>query len=300
MSRVRQTGFSKLWTASGQPRVQALRMVPRPRALDYEADFLDECQKAYRNGADLDASDAHPPTNVNRMCYAAERGWCESVRWLIQHGADVDAPLGYNGMTPLHTLFFCGQGDYSIANLLLDAGASVDARNNSSWTPLLHMCFTGNVDKVKFLLSRGASIDGVRGPDGSPLIRNQYDGTTRPNDPEALARDHARDVAKTLHQGYDTGHTYYAEDRACDLAICKGASAAADLLADVRAAGGWAAYVAAPREQLLALRRELPTLRREPPRASAHLERLFLDPRVPDDVFTHVFAFWRSERDSDA
>ena len=164
-------------------------------------------------------------------------------------------------------------------------------------TPLLSVLFIGNVEKVKFLLSRGASIDA---PEGWPLIRNPFVETTRPNDPEAFARDRVRDVAKTLHQGYDTGHSYDAENRAEDLAMCKGASAAAALLADVRAAGGWAAYVAAPREQLLALRRELPTLRREPPRANAHLERLFLDPRVPDDVFTHVFTFWRSERDSDA
>ena len=35
----------------------------------------------------------------------------------------------------------------------------------------------------------------------------------------------------------------------------------ADFLAAVRAAGGWAAYVQAPRTQLLALRRELPALR---------------------------------------
>ena len=74
----------------------------------------------------------------------------------------------------------------------------------------------------------------------------------------------------------------------------------ADLLAAVRAAGGWLPYVDAPRKELLALRQRLPALRdrgRAAPSSSvrAH-ERLFLD--TPDDVFTSVLAFWRSDRDS--
>ncbi|KAH8056523.1 hypothetical protein JL722_7359 [Aureococcus anophagefferens] len=77
----------------------------------------------------------------------------------------------------------------------------------------------------------------------------------------------------------------------------RGNEDAADLLAAVGTAGGWAAYVSAPRIELLEFRRRLPTLRREPPSAPAPLERLFADPKVPDDVFTHVFSFWRSSRD---
>jgi ankyrin repeat protein len=68
----------------------------------------------------------------------------------------------------------------------------------------------------------------------------------------------------------------------------------ATLLADVRAAGGWAAYVAAPRKELLKLRRELPTQPHASPQA-----QLFLDPRIPDDVFMYVLQFWRCARDSE-
>ncbi|KAH8044597.1 hypothetical protein JL721_12808 [Aureococcus anophagefferens] len=70
-------------------------------------------------------------------------------------------------------------------------------------------------------------------------------------------------------------------------------------LADVRAAGGWAAYVAAPRSQLLALRRELPTLResgRVSPSSVRLYERLFSE--VPEEIFIHAVEFWRSERDA--
>ena len=70
-----------------------------------------------------------------------------------------------------------------------------------------------------------------------------------------------------------------------------------DLLADVRAAGGWPAYVAAPRAELLELRAELLKLRRGPSAVRAH-ERLFLDRSIPDDVVADVLAFWRSDRDA--
>ena len=73
----------------------------------------------------------------------------------------------------------------------------------------------------------------------------------------------------------------------------------ADLLAAVREAGGWQAYVDAPRAELLALRRELPSLRergRATPSSNVPLhERLFV--KVPEDVFKHTIAFWRNDRD---
>ena len=73
-------------------------------------------------------------------------------------------------------------------------------------------------------------------------------------------------------------------------------------LVKVRAAGGWAGYVAAPRRQLLVLRRALPALRergRASPSSVLVHEALFLRDDVPDDVFSLVLKFWRSERDYD-
>jgi hypothetical protein len=73
---------------------------------------------------------------------------------------------------------------------------------------------------------------------------------------------------------------------------------AAALLAGVHAAGGWQPYVDAPRKELLEFRQALPSLRRGPSSSvPAHLERLFCDKKVPEDVFKHVLAFWRSARD---
>ena len=72
-----------------------------------------------------------------------------------------------------------------------------------------------------------------------------------------------------------------------------------DLLAAVREAGGWKAYVDAPRLELLALRRELPSLRERglatPASGEPLHERLFV--KAPEDVFQHTIAYWRTPRD---
>ena len=72
-----------------------------------------------------------------------------------------------------------------------------------------------------------------------------------------------------------------------------------DSRAAVRAAGGWLPWLNAPRKELLALRHRLPALRecgRAEPLSKVPLhERLFL--KTPDDAFSHVLTFWRSDRD---
>ena len=85
-------------------------------------------------------------------------------------------------------------------------------------------------------------------------------------------------------------------------------TATADVLAAVRAAGGWPAYARAPRVQLLMLR-----ILCEQGRAVAPpglLERLFpheterraslrsARAALPRDPFCHIVQFWRSDRDS--
>ena len=111
----------------------------------------------------------------------------------------------------------------------------------------------------KLLLSRGASLD-------ARCAHSGQDHSGR--DPEACARS-------------------------------RGQTTTADLLATVRAAGGWLPYVDAPRKELLALRQRLPALRergRASMSSSVRLhERLFLG--TPDDIFRNVLTFWRSDRD---
>jgi hypothetical protein len=64
---------------------------------------------------------------------------------------------------------------------------------------------------------------------------------------------------------------------------------------EVGKAGGWRAWAAAPAE-LLALRRELPSLveRGRATRSSAGLyDTLLRNRRLPDVAFAHILAYWR-------
>jgi hypothetical protein len=151
------------------------------------------------------------------------------------------------------------RNQYDAAVILLDAGAHVEQRSSGQRTALHFCAYNGHFAMVKLLLSRGASYD----------VRDWLG-----NDPEA-------DVRGGRWQGL--------ADR----------TEIADLLAAVREAGGWRPYVDAPRQELLALRRELPSLRERGLATSSSSvplhERLFV--KAPEDVFQHTIAYWRAPRD---
>jgi ankyrin repeat protein len=75
-----------------------------------------------------------PLDGVTLLHLAVDFDEDEIVRWLLQHGADPDAPAsvdaeGFGGQTPLfHTLVTLGRKDDTLARALLDAGANPLAR----------------------------------------------------------------------------------------------------------------------------------------------------------------------------
>ena len=88
-----------------------------------------------------------------------------------------------------------------------------------------------------------------------------------------------------------------------------GRTATADVLAAVRAAGGWAAYAHAPRVQLLMLRILCEQGRAVAPTDLARLFPCETERRaslrsahntaaLPKELFWHIAQFWRSDRDS--
>jgi len=224
---------------------------------DEERAFLDETQAWYGSGEgrDIDATILFHNLHGTRLHHAARYGRCSAIRWLLDHGANVEATTTSAGWTPL--TFAVSYDLCDAAVLLLDAGARVDARDQNSCTALHRAARDSRIKMCKLLLSRGASLDA-----------RDWNALSYGQDPEAYARR------------YQSSHN-------------------AAFLADVRAAGGWSAYVAAPRSQLLALRRELPALResgRASPSSARLYERLFSE--VPEEIFIHAFEFWRSERDA--
>ena len=159
------------------------------------------------------------------------------------------------------------------AALLLDAGANVNARDQVSqyleWTALHNAAVSGRDGTVGRCDVEMCKLLLSRGASTDAVTASGFDA-------ETLARRYTR-------MGF------------------------AKLLADVRAAGGWAAYVAAPRRELLNLRHELQTQPHTSPQGRLFLDtglytgpkaQLFLDPQIPDDAFMYVLQFWRCARDS--
>lgn len=101
----------------------------------------------------LDALDTGDRTPLH---LAASRGNAEVVSILLEHGATVDAKSA-RGMTPLH--YAIEKGDVATVGALLDAGADINAQNNNGDNPALHIAAgCGHIDVLSELLARGADV----------------------------------------------------------------------------------------------------------------------------------------------
>ncbi len=102
----------------------------------------------------LAASPADVPTGKTPVADATMRGERDTVRALLQQGADVNAAQG-DGMTALHWAAL--EGDLETAKMLLYAGANVKSSTRlGAFTPLLLAAKSGQGSMVAALLDAGA------------------------------------------------------------------------------------------------------------------------------------------------
>lgn len=76
------------------------------------------------------------------------------VELLIQHGANVNGRSGPGNLTPLHAA--ARRGTVEIGQVLLDAGAEIEAKDSKGETPLRRAVNCRQKSFVRLLLSRGA------------------------------------------------------------------------------------------------------------------------------------------------
>ena len=186
-----------------------------------------------------------------------------------------------------------------------------------SYTPLFYAVHMGWTLVVDWLLAHGARVDDLSGrrprwPRDNGFLRAPLFAAVM-KDNEFLAK-RLLDAGAQVDACSDTGEPSLAlacrhgPIKICKLLLSRGAdphlrdevnflSNTSELLEIVCASGGWKSYVDAPRKELFKFRKALPTLQRGPSSVPAHVERLFADAGVPDEVFRHVLAFWRSARD---
>lgn len=99
--------------------------------------------------------------------YAAFFGNTDAVEFLIKSGAEVNV-VSKNDMelTPLHSACNCGYN--SIASLLLEAGANVNASKSNGVTALHLAAHIGNIQLIKMLLLCGADSTKTMGDCKTP------------------------------------------------------------------------------------------------------------------------------------
>lgn len=145
-----------------------------------EAVLMGEEAKARRlfEAKAIDPS-AHDAEGATALHYAIGAGRLELVRWLIEIGADVnrpraevdpDTPEDSDGATPLMAAagsFFAKKAGMEILELLLGAGAAVNARDRLGRTALFQAL--EHPDRLQRLIEAGAEVD-ARAQDGTTVM----------------------------------------------------------------------------------------------------------------------------------
>ena len=88
------------------------------------------------------------------LCSACGRGELEAVRRLLAEGV---SPVSVLYGDPA-LVWAAGGGRAAVVELLLGAGAGVDARGSDGYTPLCMAAIAGRYDVALFLLSLGADV----------------------------------------------------------------------------------------------------------------------------------------------
>lgn len=148
------------------------------------------------HGTDVDLRETDS-FNYTPLMYAVQYGEIETVRFLLDRGAKVNA-LDRRGLTPL--ILAAGKGQSDMISLLLDRGAEIGISSTGTiekdrrieiGTALHRAIQQGNLDAAKLLLQRGADINAVtQVKQQTPLV-------------SAMALKYYTEVAELLAAGAD-------------------------------------------------------------------------------------------------
>ncbi len=101
--------------------------------------------------------------------FAAYEGKLDEVREGLTAGNNVNALDPEKRLTPLHMAAY--NGNTEVVKLLLEHGATLDARDIEGKTPLLHACTGPFVETVKLLIDKGADVNAIEATEAfSPLM----------------------------------------------------------------------------------------------------------------------------------
>lgn len=161
-----------------RPRIRGSQLLEACRKGSYELVHLLLRDLGRNNGGskgiDLNKTDwiGHAPLET-----AITMGHTRIAKLLIEHGADVTHSRRYDGSTPLHSALIHERND--IVKLLLSHGSCCSTINqsvNNGFTPLHIACSNGNAEIAYMLLQNGASIEARDARDWTPLFMASWRG----------------------------------------------------------------------------------------------------------------------------
>ena len=146
-----------------------------PLKLAAQQGDMETVQLLLDHGANVNEQDVDGFTTLHM---AASRGNEALLRRLIyDYKADLGVQLR-NGSLPIHSA--ASEGHKTCVELLIDAGANIDALNKEDRTPLHWAAESGHWDTVEFLVERGARVgdedeNGLKPLDLAELCVRKYD-----------------------------------------------------------------------------------------------------------------------------
>jgi ankyrin repeat protein len=147
----------------------------------------------------VNVKDIHGSTPLS---IAAQEGYLEVVKLLLEKGAAIEAKTNYRG-APVSTAAFYSnpaivkvlavkgtveaigatplyiaakEGHLAVVKLLLEKGAAIEAKAEDGCTPISTAAFNGHADVVKLLLERGAAVEGKHKDRVTPLAMAAQQG----------------------------------------------------------------------------------------------------------------------------
>ncbi|NXQ81286.1 ASB3 protein, partial [Nyctibius grandis] len=105
---------------------------------------------------------------------AVENGHADIVKFLLQHGANVEGPHSWSGWNSLHQAAF--QGFTEIMKILLEKGASKECKDDFGITPLFVAAQYGKLESLRLLVSHGADVNCQAKDGATPLLIAAQEG----------------------------------------------------------------------------------------------------------------------------